>query len=235
MSEEELRDSGLANAGENKFGKEYWDGWHEKKAREFGRVIQPFPLAEWVAQRALPKDYPVIADLGCGRGNDTLFLADRGFEVHAVDISSLALDVVCEEARRRKLAGVRVYCRDISRPLPFESSSISLVYSHLALHYFDDSTTQDILKEIWRVLRPEGLLVFAVKSTRDPLCGLGFERGPNIFERKGHVRHFFSVPYTQRLLKRWDIEVLSEVAVEIPGKQKRSFVIRAAARKVAEE
>ena len=42
-------------------------------------------------------------DLGCGEGGDALWLAERGWQVHAVDISSTALDRARAEAARRGL------------------------------------------------------------------------------------------------------------------------------------
>jgi len=43
-------------------------------------------------------------DLGCGEGGDALWLAERGWDVVAVDISRIALDRAGAEARRRGVA-----------------------------------------------------------------------------------------------------------------------------------
>ena len=42
--------------------------------------------------------------LACGAGRNALFLASRGFEVDAVDISSVAIDLARAEAARRDLS-----------------------------------------------------------------------------------------------------------------------------------
>lgn len=44
-------------------------------------------------------------DVACGRGGDALWLAGRGWEVTAVDVSGHVLDVLAERARRGGLDG----------------------------------------------------------------------------------------------------------------------------------
>lgn len=50
-------------------------------------------------------------------------------------------------------------------PLPFASGAFDVVFSRLALHYFDEEALrQAVYPEISRVLRPSGVLVFVVKT-----------------------------------------------------------------------
>jgi SAM-dependent methyltransferase len=104
---------------------------------------------------------------------------------------------------RRIKNDLRVH--DIADGIPFEGERFDGVYSHLALHYFHDDVTRKIFREIERVLRPGGLLVFSVKSTDDPYYGDGERLGEHIFSRKGHVRHFFDEGYVKDLLDGWTI------------------------------
>ena len=42
-------------------------------------------------------------DIACGRGRNSLYLAERGFEVVAMDISAVALDEACKRAELKQL------------------------------------------------------------------------------------------------------------------------------------
>ena len=44
-----------------------------------------------------------VLDIGCGQGRNALYLAAEGHEVHAIDPSQVAVDVVAEAARARAL------------------------------------------------------------------------------------------------------------------------------------
>ena len=61
-----------------------------------------------------------VLELGCGSGTNAVWLAEQGFEVTAVDCSSLAL----EQARQKAAAaGVSVHwmCADVTQLPPFEA------------------------------------------------------------------------------------------------------------------
>ena len=70
-------------------------------------------------------------DVGAGEGGDALWLAARGWDVTASDISQRALDRLAAEARRR---GLRVECRrvDANAPGAFAAGGFDLVSAHYA-------------------------------------------------------------------------------------------------------
>jgi SAM-dependent methyltransferase len=77
------------------------------------------------------------------------------------------------------------------------------VYSHLSLHYLSRRATRALLQEIFRILKPGGLLQFTVRTTQDPLYGQGEEVDAHRFVLDGHLRHFFDKTYTRGLLSDW--------------------------------
>ncbi len=78
---------------------QFWDERYAEKSRIWsGRVNAR--LAE-VAESLTPGR---ALDLGCGEGADALWLAERGWQVVAVDVSGLALQRAAEEAEARNLA-----------------------------------------------------------------------------------------------------------------------------------
>ena len=107
-----------------------------------------------------------ILDAGCGSGWYAERLLERGASVDAIDASAGMAKFASERIRRlpeelSARASVRV--ADLAAPLPFEPASFSGVLSPLVLHYLKD--WRPTLREIHRVLRPGGWLLF---STHHP-------------------------------------------------------------------
>ena len=143
-------------------------------------------------KRALDKcDTPII-DLGCGNGNNALHLARMGKEVIACDYTQQALDLIKENMPEV----ASTLCFDMRDGLPFEDNFTDIIIADLSLHYFTENDTFELLKEIKRVLKPSGLLLFRVNSTKDinwgALDGKEVERNYRRTEEFGDKRYFDS-------------------------------------------
>ncbi|MFW9990966.1 MAG: class I SAM-dependent methyltransferase [Candidatus Odinarchaeota archaeon] len=99
-----------------------------------------------------------VLDYGCGPGSYTIAAAelvgDSG-KVHAADIHPLAVKTVVKAASRRGLTNVEVVLTDCETGL--ESKSIDMVLCLDVFHGLSDHVS--ILKEFYRVLKPEGVLI----------------------------------------------------------------------------
>lgn len=88
-------------------------------------------LAEWLPK--LPRGRAL--DVACGAGRNALYLAERGYTVDAVDISSVALDRARTSARERGLS-VNWMEMDLEATLPTDSHYDLIVmvrYTHPTL------------------------------------------------------------------------------------------------------
>jgi len=120
-----------------------------------------------------------IIDLGCGSGNDTKYLITKGKAVIACDFSSRAI----ENIRKNFPEVYGAECFDITEKFPFEDNFTEMIIADLSLHYYSERVTAEVLEEIRRVLRPEGLLLFRVNSVKDFNHGAG--KGTEV------ERHFY--------------------------------------------
>lgn len=148
-----------------------------------------------------------VLELGCGRGQDAAAFATAGHTVVATDFAPNVL-----AANRERFAHVPDLTfteMRIDAPYPFPDAAFDAVYAHLTLHYYKHDITMSILREIRRVLRPGGWLLFACKSPDDPAWGRGVELEPGMFDLNGKVRHFFSAEYARELLadRFTDVEI----------------------------
>jgi tellurite methyltransferase len=83
-----------------------------------------------------------VLDLGCGEGRNALFLAERGFEVTAVDFSEAGIRKLNALAQERKL-DIRSKVADI-RDYPFPHA-FDLIMAHGCLHLVEREAWQQLI------------------------------------------------------------------------------------------
>ncbi len=144
---------------------------------------------------------PVI-DLGCGSGNDTLYLIERGKKVISCDYSFNAIENI--KKNFPEVHGTE--CFDMTKGLPFEDNYTDIIISDLSLHYFTEKTTFRIIDEIKRVLKPEGMFIFRVNSVKDVNhgAGEGKEIERHLFETAdGRYKRFFDLDDIESFFGEW--------------------------------
>lgn len=93
-------------------------------------------------------------DLACGAGRNAAWLAERGWEVVAIDGAAEAIRLVREKDPR---IDARVLDLEAEAPLPFGDATFDLVAILYFLH-------RPLFAEAKRVLRPGGMLVTAIRA-----------------------------------------------------------------------
>lgn len=147
-----------------------------------------------------------LLELGCGTGIEAAYFA-RECHVTATDFAQSAIRANIEYFKNIQNLEFKVV--DTSKPLPFADTSFDYVYACLSLHYFSDDVTMQVFKEINRVLRQSGTLLFLCKSINDSMYGKGQELEKDMYEFNGQIRHFFSTEYAKKCLDGlFNIEVL---------------------------
>ncbi len=101
-----------------------------------------------------------VLDAGCGFGRNLVYLLREGFDVSAVDADAEAVSHVRQLARSLQpdLAptGFRQALLDA---LPFQDAAFDVVLCNSVLHFAQNEAHFDrMLAELWRVLKPGGLL-----------------------------------------------------------------------------
>lgn len=143
--------------------KNYWnDGYWRRHLAEPERMDIFEDQWLWKHQAlidSLPKGR--VLDLGCGIGQYTDLWLRNGFSVTSADISRHALD----ELKRRTPDAVTVEL-DMSQDLPFKDGVFDAVFANLSIHYFDEETTLKLAEEIRRILKPGGLFMGSVNSSK---------------------------------------------------------------------
>lgn len=173
----------------------YWNKLHTEGTKAGRDLRNPTEFAIEV-QSILPTKSKIL-ELGCGVGNDSYFFAQKGHTVFATDYSEIAIEKNKSNFHQENL---EFEVLDMSKSIPFPENSFDVIYARLSLHYFTDEITGNILKELHRILKPYGFLCFLCKSTKDSLYVKGDKIEKDMFEYKGHIRHFFSEEYVRDCL-----------------------------------
>ncbi|MET8872891.1 class I SAM-dependent methyltransferase [Nocardia sp. NPDC004604] len=139
----------------------FWDGVYADRPR----VIDPQPnvlLAETVS--TLPPGDAL--DLGCGDGGDALWLARRGWQITAVDISVVAVERLAGLARSHGL-GDRVVAERHDLRQSFPQGRFDLICAHY-LHTPFDLDRKTVLRRAAHALRPGGRLLVVDHGSTAP-------------------------------------------------------------------
>ncbi len=166
--------------------KDYWNETHQKYSQ--GKIVYDNWLDSY--KSILDECKTTVLDLGCGTGNDTSYLTEKGFKVLACDYSEVALDKI-----KNSFDNVETKLLDISQPLPFADNSFDLIVADLSLHYFDEKTTMSIMQEIKRILNTNGHLIARVNSIADINhgAGQGKKLEENFYFVEGYNKRFFNI------------------------------------------
>jgi tellurite methyltransferase len=108
-----------------------------------------------------------LLDAGCGDGRNLIYFLRNNFKVFAVDSNSRLIQQVQLLASRLapSLPSQNFLVANVAE-MPFPSEKFNLVISSAVLHFAHDEQHFDrMLNEMWRVLKPEGMLFVRLAST----------------------------------------------------------------------
>jgi SAM-dependent methyltransferase len=121
-----------------------------------------------------------VVDAGCGYGRNLVHLLREGCEVFAVDEDAAAVEHVRQlSASLSTGLPAKNFQTGLIEQMPFPSDFADVVICNSVLHFArDEAHFRAMLAELWRVLRPGGMLFCRLGSR----IGMDFERlRENIF------------------------------------------------------
>lgn len=109
-----------------------------------------------------------ILDVGCGTGENALFLAEAGCNVTGVDISHRAIGLAKEKAAKRNKRVDFFVCDVLTLGSCFREGEFDTVIDSGLFHTLADEDRPVFLKQVFRVLKSNGEYFMMCFSDKEP-------------------------------------------------------------------
>ena len=160
--------------------KAYWNCYYQNKLC----TNQPSPFAHYVSTLVEPGK--TLVDLGCGNGRDSVFFAEVGLTVVAIDLSDRAIQMLTKQ----NIPNIRFLCGDFISNSIHSPECYDYAYSRFTIHAINQQQENLLIQTIYRALKPGGKFFIEVRSIHDPLFGKGKQLERNSFFYDNHYRRF---------------------------------------------
>lgn len=160
-----------------------------------------------------PMQGRLVLDFGCGTGNETLYMAERGALVLPFDISMEMAKTTLQLAQEHTLGSSVFVTRMAGEDLGYADDSLDAVFGISVLHHLE---MRHVGSEIYRVLKPGGKAVFVEPLDYNPLLNLFRKLTPQrrskterplIYEQLAE----FSRPYRRSSVDEFGLTTLAAV------------------------
>jgi len=99
---------------------------------------------------------------------------------------------------------------DLKNPLTY-NEEFDVVYSHLSLHFFDESRTEALFQEIFKASKPNGIFATILNSTIDPEIQTFQKIGEYFYlDPDGQSKRYFSTESILKYAKNCKILLLDD-------------------------
>tara|TARA_B100001248_G_scaffold197897_1_gene152364 strand:+ start:216 stop:869 length:654 start_codon:yes stop_codon:yes gene_type:complete len=179
---------------------EHWESNFSSKPVMFG--LEPSYSAKIALEVFKKNKIKNILELGAGLGRDTIFFAQNGIYVHAIDYSLSATNIIKKRSKENNLEKfIKVQNYDIRQKLNFDNQSFQACYSHMLFCMaLTNQNLKDLNKEIGRILKKDGINIYTVRNQTDGDFKKGVHRGEDMYEMNGFIVHYFSENKVKKLL-----------------------------------
>lgn len=135
-----------------------WD-WSKNTEQKW---LLPCVESPYLAERWTGLSFNKFLDIGCGLGRHSIYMAEKGFNITALDLSEYGVDHLKKWADEKGL-NINTVVSDMLK-LPFDDNSFDCIMAYNVIYHTDGEGFKNIMKEIRRVLKPGGELFLTLIS-----------------------------------------------------------------------
>ncbi len=126
-------------------------------------------FVSWIKQKGL-KD-GAAADIGCGQGRNSFYLAKQGFHVTAIDLLRENIEIVAKYAQFNNLP-ISAYAQNVASKWPVISNTLDIAVDIFCYkHIVEKEGQKQYRNALWEALKPEGYFLLSLASENDGFYG----------------------------------------------------------------
>lgn len=141
----------------------YYDLIYEKNSNFCGKRPNKLLLKIY---KNLPKKVKFL-DLGCGQGKDAFFMADKKFNVTAIDSSRVAIKQIKEEVKKKEYRNLKAICQNIKN-FTIKPKKFFAINSANSLQFLNKKDSLDVINRIKKSVLPGGFVMIASFTDKNP-------------------------------------------------------------------
>jgi 2-polyprenyl-3-methyl-5-hydroxy-6-metoxy-1,4-benzoquinol methylase len=173
-----------------------------------------------------------VLDAGCGMGRNLVYMLQEGYEVFGVDNDAQAIHEVRHLAASLapSLPATNFQVETVEA-MHYADGFFDLVISSAVLHFAqDDKQFRAMLKGLWRVLKPRGMLFCRLASSIGMESQVQCVAGGRFILPDGSIRYLVDEAMLQELTKELYAELVDPIKTTIVQSQRcmTTWVIRKA-------
>lgn len=159
---------------------EIWDKIYEKNG---SNLLLPSEMFVRLFHKYIKREEnSIVLDYGCGTGSNLLYMLEKEVEVHGIEVSQFALDIVYSKlVDTNNKAKLTLFD---GKTVPYKDDFFDVVVAWQVLYYNDVEGFQQCMREINRVLKPGGLFIGTMCAVGDISYEQSEQIGQNIFLSK---------------------------------------------------
>ena len=139
-----------------------YEKWYEGDEYYWG--LEPGDFLFELIKLCPPTENTKVLDIGCGEGKDAVFMAEKGYDVTAFDLTENGIRKTIALAHKRGVK-VNAYVDDINT---FETDEqFDIIFSTGTVQYIFDENKEAFFKKLEKITKPNGIVfinVFVEKS-----------------------------------------------------------------------
>ena len=115
-------------------------------------------LADLIEQKIPVENYSTIVDVGCGRGRHSITLAERGYHITGLDLSTYAIEKAKRIAAGRGHQNVKFIVQDMRQPLSTRFDAALNLFTTFG-YFMENEDNERVLASVNRMLKKNGLFL----------------------------------------------------------------------------
>lgn len=204
---------------------EYWNEFYKNKKVH----MEPTPFAKDMLAHMTSEGS--IIEIGCGNGRDSVFFAENGLNVIAIDAAKYAIESLKNEYSSDNILFV---CDDFVKSKTLFQRQYDYCYSRFTIHAINYKQEMALIQNVRQALKSGGKFFIEVRGIHDTLYGKGKKVGRNEYIYNDHYRRFIVCEELKEDLEKngFIIKYAEEKEGFAPYKNEDPKVIRVIAEKV---